>query len=347
MWLITNILSYVGEYRKSGNEYNFRCPICGDSHKDKRKKRGYLGLKNGKLMYYCQNCNNSVSAFHLLKILSGTDFDDLKVEYFHYRYGKNATPTLSASFDQYVKKETSNVLFNQENIIDREWKQPLSDKAKEYLANRKVTEAPFLREDLYSCYTKNGSEFILIPWLINGVASYYQLNDFQKIDPLKRKYIFPKNKEKMIYGLDNIDLSWPYIIVEEGVYDSLFIPNGIAVGGKNLTEKQYEIITKRYPKHQIVIGFDNDEAGLSTVQKMIEKDNRGFKYFKWFNENTKQKDINDYVLAKNDVNIFTNKSMVERLIVDSLRMKMYMLKNNQWKSEVKRSFKSYKKTPLH
>lgn len=50
------------------------------------------------------------------------------------------------------------------------------------------------------------------------------------------KYIFPKDKKKLVYGLDNIDISWPYIIVFEGVYDSVFVKNGISVGTKAITD---------------------------------------------------------------------------------------------------------------
>lgn len=101
--------------------------------------------------------------------------------------------------------------------------------------SRRVDEAPFLKDSLYS-WNKNtcGLEYILIPWTLNGVAAYYQLNDFKKHGALK--YIFPKDKKKLIFGLDNIDISWPYIIVFEGVYDSVFVKNGIAVGTKAITE---------------------------------------------------------------------------------------------------------------
>lgn len=50
------------------------------------------------------------------------------------------------------------------------------------------------------------------------------------------KYIFPKDSKKLVFGLDNIDVSWPYVICFEGVYDSLFVKNGIATGTKSLSD---------------------------------------------------------------------------------------------------------------
>lgn len=50
------------------------------------------------------------------------------------------------------------------------------------------------------------------------------------------KYIFPKDKKKLVAGLDNIDVSFPYIILLEGFYDSVFVKNGVCVGTKAVTD---------------------------------------------------------------------------------------------------------------
>ena len=49
------------------------------------------------------------------------------------------------------------------------------------------------------------------------------------------KYIFPKDMKKLMYGIDNIDISFPYIFLFEGVFDSVFVKNGIATGTKAVT----------------------------------------------------------------------------------------------------------------
>ena len=46
------------------------------------------------------------------------------------------------------------------------------------------------------------------------------------------------------------------------------------------------------------------------------KQNKDFKFFRWFNENTSEKDINDYIKVKGDVNIFTDPKKLQRMIVD-------------------------------
>ena len=214
-------------------------------------------------------------------------------------------------------------------IVKKEWKKPLSDKAKEYLNNRKVLSAPFLKNKFFSTYDKDNNEYILIPWVLNGIEAYYQVNDFQKVDKFGRKYIFPKYKDKIVYGLDNIDLSWPYIICFEGVYDSLFVKNGIALGGKNLTAPQLNIIKTRYPKHQIVLSFDNDVPAFKATASVIRNNINDYKFFRWY-DHTKEKDINDYILAKNDVNCFTNPKELEKMIINSVEMKMHLIERGIW-----------------
>jgi 5S rRNA maturation endonuclease (ribonuclease M5) len=306
---------------KIGNKYNFRCPFCGDSHKSQSKKRGWWYLDNAS--FYCFNCSASMSGIEFIKNLAGIEYDTIKKEYLKLFLKSGISPNLSATFDI---KENQNDIFNLRNTIKDDWRNPLSQDAITYLTNRKVLEAPYFNKKLYSCYTKDKSkEFILIPWTVNGIDAYYQLNDFHKYNP-DIKYIFPRNKQKLIYGLDNIDLAFPYIIVFEGVYDSMFVKNGIAVGTKAITQTQIDLIKYRYPKHQIVISFDNDNAGISAMKKVVSS-KHDFKFFNWFNSNTKEKDINDYILSKNNVNIFTNESLVEKLIVSKLTMKMQLVKN--------------------
>lgn len=309
-------------YVRVGDKLNMRCPLCGDSHKDARKKRGWYYLSNAS--YYCFNCSKGMSGINFLQFISGNSYDQIKKEYLKLCFKHGINMSLSSHYEV-PNSEPS--IFQVQSIVKPEWKQPLSEKALKYLSNRKVINAPFYKDPLYSCYSKSKEEFIMIPWRLNGVDAYYQLNDFQKLHNLK--YIFPKDKKKLIAGLDNIDLSWPYIIIFEGYFDSLFVKNGICVGTKAVTDYQLKLIKERFPKHQIVISFDNDLAGIQSMIKLL-KSNNDFKYFKWFNKNTKEKDINDYILAKDNVNMFVNKAVLEKLIVDKLLMKMYLIQNNLW-----------------
>ena len=47
--------------------YNFRCPICGDSQKNKSKTRGYLYSVKADMNYRCHNCGASMTLSNFLK----------------------------------------------------------------------------------------------------------------------------------------------------------------------------------------------------------------------------------------------------------------------------------------
>ena len=307
-----------------GNDVNFRCPFCGDSKKSVTKKRGHFSLS--KCVYHCFNCDTGISGLKLLQLLSGESFEDIKTEYIRLRL---KTKGLSFNRKNYVSEAETGLstLTNLKPVVRQSWKIPLSEEAKKYLADRKVLEAPFFKDEFYSYPAKNGVEYILIPWKMNSVACYYQLNDYQKKDKFSRKYIFPK-MEKPVFGLDNIDLSWNKIILFEGVYDSLFVKNGICVGGKYVTDYQMKILKERYPKHQLVLAFDNDVPGMKSMLKIINDDEKSgkFKFFKWFNSRTQEKDINDYVLATGNVNVFSDPAELDKMIVSPIVMKMHLLK---------------------
>lgn len=334
-FLNDKILEYLPHDRvKVGDKINFRCPLCGDSHKNSSKKRGWWYKSNAS--FYCFNCSTGMSGIRFLQTLSGQDYKDIKREFIKLFVKSGLNSNLSAHFE--VPNEEPSI-FELKSSIRPEWKKPLTDEAKAYLDGRMVTKAPFLREDFFSTYGKNGAEYIMIPWVVNGVDAYYQLNDYLKNGSIK--YIFPKNKKKLVYGLDNIDMSWPYIIVFEGVYDSLFVKNAIAVGTKSITDYQIRLIKERYPNHQICLSFDNDKPGIDSMVKAVAS-GADFKYFRWFNSNTAQKDINEYVLALDDPKAFSNSKLLERLLVTPLQMKMWLAQNGHLSIEPKKRWSKSK-----
>ena len=49
--------------------YNFRCPICGDSKKNKSKTRGYLYSVKADMNFRCHNCGASMTFSNFLRQL--------------------------------------------------------------------------------------------------------------------------------------------------------------------------------------------------------------------------------------------------------------------------------------
>ena len=67
---------------------NFRCPICGDSHKSKTKARGYLlSAKNG-LSMKCHNCGASMSFDKFIQHVDEILFRQYRLEKFSGKVNK-------------------------------------------------------------------------------------------------------------------------------------------------------------------------------------------------------------------------------------------------------------------
>jgi len=315
-WMLDKILEYLPSgYKRTHRDIVCRCPLCGDSRKSKTKMRGHYYIQSQ--TFHCFNCSSSVSALTLLKHLSGEDYQSLKRQYIKESYSSKSKQK-KADKQPTVLDELKDV----ESIIPASWYNPLSESAKSYLDNRMIFDAPFIGDtSFYSCFDKNNLEYILIPWKFKDVDVYYQINDFMKHG--ERKYIFPYNKTKMIFGLDNIDRSFKYIICFEGVYDSLFVKNGIAIGGKSITNNQRILLKSLFPHHKIVMALDNDVAGKEAALKQIDED-PSLCFFNWAKKYPNVKDINDLVINMNRVDLFVDDKEVESLICGSLNAKLML-----------------------
>lgn len=323
-FLREKILEYVPQsFKRQGDKLNGRCPFCGDSKKSLLKKRGWIYLQgNNSPSYHCFNCGISLSGYKLLEFLSGANFQELKKEFFRL-YFKNEIGRSNSLSSLYVNQNNEASLFNLRSIVKPEWKLPLSQNAKNYLDSRFITKSKFFHNDFYSWFDKKGREFILMVWKLNGIDNYFQINDFNKFSDIK--YRFPKNEKKPIYGLDNIDLSYKYLIITEGVYDSLFLRNGCASGTKAITDYQLDLIKKRYPNRELVISFDNDEPGITAMKKLL-KNKYNFKFFLWWLDPklSQFKDINEAVQYFKDPNLFTDDQFVQKYIYSELQAKLVL-----------------------
>ena len=329
-FLNEKIIQYLPQpFVRTSNKINCRCPICGDSRKSATKKRGWLYLSNAS--YYCFNCGTALSGIKLLKAISGTDYDSIHDEYVKLFLKSGLDSSLSSVMWKPTEDEEPSI-FNLKRILDPNMKKPLSDNAKQYLEKRLVTHAPFFKEPLFSLFSEDcKKEYILIPWKINGIDVYYQVNDFMKYRP-SMKYIFPKDHKKLLYGLDNVDPNYKKIFVFEGVYDSLFVKNGIASGTKSVTSYQMKLIKERWPHHKVCLAFDNDDPGFASTMKLI-KNGRADCFFVWFKDGAKEKDINERILSTGDVEMFSSKKVLDSMVFDALQMKLWMVSNGKWKRE--------------
>lgn len=93
--LLDRLNTIKGFYRVSSDQYNMRCPLCGDSKKDYNKKRFYIKINpndDSPIVYCCHNCNSS--GLLTSDVLRSMDIIDLSFSSKLTRYNKHAMKTL-------------------------------------------------------------------------------------------------------------------------------------------------------------------------------------------------------------------------------------------------------------
>ena len=85
------VSSRLQKFKKVKSDlYNFRCPICGDSQKNKNKTRGYLYPVKNNTNFKCHNCGASMSFNNFLKELDSVLYKQYTLEKFKEGHtGKN------------------------------------------------------------------------------------------------------------------------------------------------------------------------------------------------------------------------------------------------------------------
>lgn len=304
-WIQQRIKQNVSKCSDQGSQLNMRCFVCGDSRKNQSKRRGYY--YKGTCSYYCFNCGTHLHGVKIVSTLENRPFKEVKSEYLMERYGKS----FKVKKDEYKKPKF-------ELKLDQ-FTNKLPEYAFRYLDERKIFDAPFLSEDAEFLFDESTNRLI-IPWYLDDKVVYYQKRLIK--DSSEPKYLFPFGVDKSVYNIDRVDPAFPYIFVLEGALDSIYVYNGVAIGGKSITKHQRDLIKSKFPKHKIVYFLDNHHNESSMVSHLLglaEKEPTS--YFLLFPKAMKNiKDVNQWIVA-GGINMFEHKKWLERNILSSLKLK--------------------------
>jgi len=286
------------------NLYNFRCPICGDSKKNKSKTRGYLYNIKADINFRCHNCGASMTFSNFLKELDPV----IHKQYVFERFKNNSTGRGTVVEEPTFNFETPKFKTKIELPLCSE-----VQRGREYLEQRRLDPKKFYWAEDFTGFVNSikptfGSHVpkesrIIIPLYYNkdliGVQGRSLLSNSVKYITT----IFYDDAPK-IYGLDSIRRGSP-VFVTEGPFDSTFIRNSIAMCGADGDVGRWGVSNP-------VWVYDNEPRSKEIVQRISSTINRGGKVVIW-PSNIYEKDINDMVLAGHDVQNIVESNVYEGL----------------------------------
>jgi len=300
--------------RVKANLYNFRCPICGDSKKNKSKTRGYIyGVKEN-TNFKCHNCGASMSLNNFLKQVDPAVHKQYVMEKFKGGFTGRNFVAEEPEFKFEAPK------FKRKLKLPKASEHP---KSSGYLTARKLDPSKFYYAEHFKKFvnslkptfddTKYDEERIIIPL-------YYEKNliglQGRSINPSPVKYItvMLDDDAPKIYGLDNIRRDAP-VYVTEGPFDSTFIRNAIAMCGADADVSRWGISNP-------VWIYDNEPRNREITNRISKTIDSGQSVVIW-PESIDDKDINDMVMNGLDV-----QSVIESNTYSGLEAK---LKFTTWK----------------
>ena len=277
---------------KTSELANTRCPLCGDSQKNKSKARGFFFPKKNDYFFKCHNCGIGHSMYRFLQFVAPALAQEYALE--RWRNGENGK-------SNYVKPdETAVALPKAELHLPKITSLPEDHIARQYLQTRRVPDLDrFYFSNAFGDWVRSvdptyttipNDERIVIPFVNKRGELVAAQGRCLSGSKNAIRYITVKfcKDGRAIYGEDRLDYS-KRVYAVEGPIDSVFLDNAIALAGSELAHA-----TKLFS--DCVVVYDNEPRNAEIVKKVEEAIRGGYTVCVW-SDSVDQKDINDMVLA--------------------------------------------------
>ena len=292
-----NLLStQLPKFKKKGEYlWNFRCPICGDSQNNKNKARGFVFRLKTSLVFKCHNCGVSMAFDKLLEKLNAEMYKEYRLEKFTDT-NKPKIDTRKVNKVVSTKPVFKNNTLSTLTPID---KLNTLHPAREYLLNRKLpTESLYFTEKFQEWVNsvkpntfpsiKKDESRIIIPFKDKeGNLFGFQGRSLHSTG-LRYITILLNEDQPKIFGLDTLDYD-KTIFITEGPFDSLLLPNCVAMAGADVSRSSVL-------GNDIVYVYDNEPRNIEITKRMLKCIKSGDKIVIWPNH-IKEKDLNDMHLT--------------------------------------------------
>ena len=282
---------------------NCRCPICGDSQKNKHKARGWILEKDNSAIYYCHNCGASLSLRNFLKNVDSNLYNEYVVDIalekgYKTKIQEPIKPldTLTKSRPKFTKMGSPLLKIKKVSSLD------FSHPAKKYVQKRRIPAnkqyklyyAPKFENWTNSLVpnklpTKQVKPRLVLPFIDKkGNVFGYQGRAFDA-DSIRYITIMLDDDMPKVFGLDSVDFDRKYYVLE-GPLDSLFLDNAVAMAGADGNASGLDNV------NNAIFVFDNEPRNAEIVRRMEKCLDKGYKVCIWPN-NVVDKDVNDMILS--------------------------------------------------
>lgn len=253
-------LTPLGEPKGGGHEQlKYNCPNCENNGFPIDKYN--LEVSFPKNTWHCWCCNKSGNLYSIVKQYG---YKDYAVWFKQHR-------------DTILEKATTTILELPKTVALHNHKD-----AYEYVLNRNIHPSIIKQRNIRYCYDGKYKGNIIFPsYHKDGQLSYFVAHSY-----IHRKYQEKKTPEHICFYENQIDKNLP-IILTEGVYDALSVPNAIPLLGLKLPKKLLDFIANC----DIILAVD-PEVKHETKRQMIKDIKSVAKSLKEF-EIVPYKDLND------------------------------------------------------
>lgn len=314
-------------FRRVGDgQFNFRCPMCGDSQTSKTKARGYLFI-NDKPNYHCFKCGEHYRFAEFLELIA----PDLHQEYVFERFRDGSSgPEPNGARQRTKPAETPSE--PQEHPLEQFLTQ-LTDlnpghKARKYVEDRLIPREQYDRLRFVNKWGLIDTRYPvgdarLVLSFRNRYGSLVALTG-RSLDDKEPRYVTKTlmQDQPKVFGWDKVKTGQTIYAVE-GPIDSLFLPNCIAVGGNN-----FLTLGEVFPGADLVVVFDNQPRHREVIDLMKRVIDRGLQV-SILPDSLPGKDINEMVL--NGASTEQIKWLVDQSRCSGLRAALRMA---EWKKIV-------------
>jgi DNA primase len=253
--LLDLVKDVLGEPKKVYNthlQYGFDCTICDES-----KHKGNLEVSLEKFVWHCWSCGISGPLGKLFD-----DFGNKKQKKLYRLLQPEEVKPVEKKKPK-IKLPVGFTLFKDSSPV-----YPIRRQAYNYLKSRGVTDEMIERYNIGFCDSGDFSGRIIIPsYNKDGELNYFIARSWNPNS--KSKYKNPKEeKDKIIFNESLIDWNEDITLVE-GAFDSIFVPNSIAMLGKHMSELLFTTLYNK-AKKGITIATDGDawNAGVKIYNEL-------------------------------------------------------------------------------